>query len=104
MAAWWQTAPSLLEACLRPGTGQQHRKAWYRLARGWLGLDCADDALSGRFQDIYPEGSAAGPSLSEPIQVKCRVRNHPTLPVAAIAFDDPEPLDSFAFCRTLFPD
>jgi hypothetical protein len=102
MAAWWQIAPSLLVACFKPE--QQQSKAWYRLARGWLGLDCADDALSRRFQDIYPEGSATGPPPSETVQVTCRVCNHPALPLAGIAFDDPEPLDSFAFCRQLFPD
>jgi hypothetical protein len=56
-----------------------------------------------RFQEIYPEG--AGQDASEaPLQVKCVVRAHDEAPVAAIIFDDPEPLDSFGFCQSLFPD
>ena len=34
----------------------------------------------------------------------CRVRHHPEQALAAAAFDDPEPLDAFEFCRRLFPD
>ncbi|MGB8398429.1 hypothetical protein [Bradyrhizobium sp.] len=29
---------------------------------------------------------------------------HKELPVASVEFEDPEPLDPFAFCQTLFPD
>jgi hypothetical protein len=56
-----------------------------------------------RFREIYPEGADQDASEA-PLQVKCTVRVHEDAPLAAVIFDDPEPLDSFAFCLSLFPD
>lgn len=56
-----------------------------------------------RFQEIYPEG-ASQDGAEAPLQVKCVVRVHDEAPLAAVVFDDPEPLQSFTFCETLFPD
>jgi hypothetical protein len=57
-----------------------------------------------RFEEIYPEGANDSTGSEAPTRVKCVVRFHDDAPVAAVIFDDPEPLDSFAFCQTLFPD
>jgi hypothetical protein len=57
-----------------------------------------------RFEEIYPEGADDSAGSELPAHVKCVVRVHDDAPVAAVIFDDPEPLDSFAFCQTLFPD
>ena len=77
---------------------------WYRFAQGWLCLICAEPTLSRRFNEIYPEGAASSPPSDSSLKVICRVRPIEGSSLAAIVFDDPEPLDSFAFCRTLFPD
>lgn len=57
-----------------------------------------------RFDEIYPEGADDGGASETPTYVKCVVRGHDDAPLAGIIFDDPEPLDSFAFCQHLFPD
>src|SRR5690242_20502532 len=98
----WAQAPEVLLRCLPPA--DDSKLSWYRFARGWLGIDSQDAALSRRFHDVYAEGAADAVEASAPARVSLRVRHHAELPLAAIAFDDPEPLDSFAFCRTLFPD
>jgi hypothetical protein len=67
-------------------------------------LICAEPSLSNRFNEIYPEGAepaSAGDSL---FQVTCRVGPIEGTTLAAVIFEDSAPLDSFAFCRTLFPD
>src|SRR5262249_8704279 len=56
-----------------------------------------------RFEEIYPEGAVDSAGSEAPTRVKCVVRVHDDAPVAAVIFDDPQPLDSFAFCQTLFP-
>lgn len=56
-----------------------------------------------RFEEIYPEGADDG-AAETPTFVKCVVRVHDDAPLAGVIFDDPEPLDSFAFCQHLFPD
>jgi hypothetical protein len=76
----------------------------YRFADGCLVLDCEDEALLRRFSEIYPEGADQGPASGPALQVKCVIRVHGEAPVAAVIFDDPESLDSFAFCQSLFPD
>ena len=68
-----------------------------------MSLDCDDQALSRRFNEIYPEGTDTDPEAAD-VYVKCVVRGHGDLPVAAVTFEDPEPLDAFAFCKALFPD
>jgi hypothetical protein len=57
-----------------------------------------------RFQDIYPEGATPSAEFDASLQVKCTVRLHNEGPFAAVTFNDPEPLESFSFCQTLFPD
>jgi hypothetical protein len=57
-----------------------------------------------RFQEIYPEGADNGRASEAPLDVKCVVRAYDETSLAAVIFDDPEPLDSFAFCQSLFPD
>lgn len=57
-----------------------------------------------RFQEIYPEGADDDAASEAPAHVKCVVRVHDDAALAAVIFDDPEPLDSFAFCQSLFPD
>jgi hypothetical protein len=75
----------------------------YRFAGGHLLLDCDDEPLARRFQDLYADSSDCSAACEAPVQVECVVRAHaPTL--AAVHFHDPQPLDAFAFCRHLFPD
>src|SRR6266567_5679925 len=102
-AAWWLRAPEVLAECFRRGA-DPGVFTWYRFACGWLGLDSGDASLVRRFCEVYPEGSVDSPGSDGQVRVKCHVRAHDELHVAAIAFDDPEPLDSFAFCRHMFPD
>jgi hypothetical protein len=102
-AAWWLQAPEVLAECLRRDVGLNDLVC-YGFARGCLSLDCDDALLLRRFSEIYPEGSVNGPGPALRAQVGCRVRCHGELAVAAVAFDDPEPVDPFAFCRHLFPD
>ncbi len=101
-SAWWLRAADILAQCDRPASSSA-RLSRYRFADGCLVLDCEDEALVRRFQEIYPEGADHDGSET-PLQVKCAVRVHGEAPVAAVIFDDPEPLQSFAFCETLFPD
>src|SRR5262245_32168369 len=101
-AAWWRRASDILAQCNRPASSFA-RRSRYRFADGCLVLDCEDEALVRRFQEIYPEG-ASQDGAEAPLQVKCVVRVHNEAPLAAVVFDDPEPLQSFAFCATLFPD
>lgn len=101
--AWWLRATEFADADERapsdPACG-----LWYRFAQGWLRLICAEPTLSNRFNEIYPEGADSAPPEGSLLQVVCRVRPIEGTSLAAIVFEDPEPLDSFAFCRTLFPD
>lgn len=101
--AWWLRAPELLVECGRR-TPALPESLWYRFADGWLALNSQDDALSRRFQEIYPEGVEACGANDSRRRVLCDVRVHADAPFAAVVFDDPAPLDSFAFCQTLFPD
>jgi hypothetical protein len=57
-----------------------------------------------RFQDLFPEGADDHATSEAPIRVTCVVRASDDAELAAVIFDDPEPLDSFAFCQSLFPD
>jgi len=66
-------------------------------------LDCEDEALEQRFEDIYGEGAVGGTLFAAAHSVKCVVREFDAA-LAAVLFDDPEPLDAFAFCQSLFPD
>jgi hypothetical protein len=101
--AWWLHASNLTDesngAPSKPAEG-----LWYRFAQGWLCLICAEPTLSNRFNEIYPEGADSGPPSNCQIRVTCRVRPIEGASLARIDFEDPESLDSFAFCRTLFPD
>jgi hypothetical protein len=101
--AWWQRAPEFLSQCRQrvPASVSQRR---YRFAFGRLVLDCEDQALLRRFQAIYPEGADDGAAPEPAVQVTCTVRVHDAAPLAAVIFDDPEPLDSYAFCQSMFPD
>jgi hypothetical protein len=108
--AWWDSAPEIFAECCHPRSIERRGWIWYAFAKGWLGLDCDDEALLARFQEIYPEGAVADPTrhpsfpAKSSFQVKCQVFSHPALRLAAVTFDDPEPLDPLAFCRSLFPD
>jgi hypothetical protein len=99
---WWLRAPEVLAQC-----GQRDAASTvpnrYRFAHGGLVLDCEDEALVRRFGDIYPEGAGGNAASEAAIHVTCVVRIHDET-LAAVTFDDPEPLDSFAFCQSLFPD
>jgi hypothetical protein len=75
--------------------------AWYRLGDGFLGIDSDDDALCGRFEEIYGDCAVALPAEEGP-RVVCRTRREG--PSVSVAFDDPEPLDEPAFLRAVFPD
>jgi hypothetical protein len=101
--AWWAHASDLSDASDR-AVPEHAESIWYRFATGWLCLICAEPTLSNRFNQIYPEGAVSGPASDCHIKVTCRVRPLPGVSLARIDFDDPEPLDAFAFCRTLFPD
>jgi len=103
-AAWWNCAPVLLDKALKapPGPFDVRR---YRFACGDLELDSDDGPLNRRFGEIYPEGlveSRGGCDSS--VRVRCTVRGLDDPKVSAIEFEDPEELDSAAFCRALFPD
>src|SRR5215470_6852793 len=97
---WWLKAGEIVAQCAgRQALGLAARR--YRFAAGHLLLDCEDEPLARRFQDLYAEDSDDRAACE--VQVECIVRAHdPTL--AAVIFRDPEPLDAFAFCRHLFPD
>ena len=101
--AWWLRAPDILSECSRRALAAVSRRR-YRFASGCLVLDCEDELLLRRFQEIYPEGAADDTAAEAAAQVTCTVRVHDEAALAAVIFDDPEPLDSYAFCRSLFPD
>ena len=71
-------------------------------AEGQLSVDSDDAGLTGRFRQLYPEDRSGNEVAWAGPAVGCRVRCAEGL--AAISFDDPEPLDAFAFCTALFPD
>jgi hypothetical protein len=100
--AWWLRAHEIVVACARreASDGSPNR---YRLANGELILDCEDEALEHRFEHIYGEGAVGGTLCEAAHSVKCVVRIFDAA-LAAVWFDDPEPLDAFAFCQSLFPD
>jgi hypothetical protein len=100
---WWLKADEVVAQCAgRREAGVPARR--YRFAEGQLLLDCDDEPLARRFDDLYADASNLGAAAREvPVQVECIVRAHdPTL--AAVFFRDPQPLDGFAFCRHLFPN
>ena len=99
---WWLKADEIIARCAsRQATGASARR--YRFAAGHLLLDCEDEPLARRFQDLYAESSEDAAACTAPVQVECVVRAYdPTL--AVVNFRDPEPLDAFVFCRHLFPD
>src|SRR5262249_6488030 len=101
-SAWWLRASEIFDQCGRRAPNSR-RTSRYRFAEGCLFLDCEDEALLRRFQEIYPEGAEDGAPHAQS-QVTCVVRAHDHEDLAAVIFQDPEPLDSFAFCRALFPD
>ena len=102
-AAWWLRAPEILAQCSRRAA-DSGRTSRYRFAEGCLVLDCEDEALSASIPGNISGGhDHDGGSDARP-HVKCVVRGHDHEDLAAVIFHDPEPLDSFAFCRTLFPD
>lgn len=113
VVAWWLRAPEFLADCNRPTTGSGCASR-YRFAERCLVLDSEDEALVRRFQQIYPEGMDGSAVADASRDVRCVVRvqnetRHHQAPcdeaaLAAVFFDDPEPLDSFAFCQSLFPD
>jgi hypothetical protein len=101
--AWWLRGGEILSQCEQRVAASASRR-YYLFASGRLVLDCEDEALLRRFQEIYPEG-ADDDVASEPVaQVTCTVRLHDRAALATVIFDDPEPLDSYAFCQSLFPD
>ena len=101
--AWWLNASELV-AIDETVPSKPDDGIWYKFAKGWLCLICAEPTLSSRFNEIYPEGAnSESPSDGLP-KVICRVRPIEGSSLATVVFDDPEPLDSFEFCRTLFPD
>jgi hypothetical protein len=101
--AWWLSATDLADA-KEDVPSKSADGTWYKFAQGWLCLICAEPTLSSRFNEIYPEGAGSGPPDDSLPKVTCRVSVIEGSSHAAIVFEDPEPLDSFAFCRTLFPD
>jgi len=101
--AWWLRAHEIVVACARRREASDGSPIRYRLANGELILDCEDEALERRFEDIYGEGAVGGTLSEAAHSVKCVVRVFDAA-VAAVLFDDPEPLDAFAFCQSLFPD
>ena len=101
--AWWLNATDLANIAQK-ATAKAAEGIWYRFAQGWLCLICSEPTLSSRFNEIYPEGAGSGVPVDALPKVICRVAAIEGTSTAAILFEDPEPLDSFAFCRTLFPD
>jgi hypothetical protein len=67
-------------------------------------LDCEDEVLVRRFRRLYPEDANENAGSERSIRVKCIVRVDDDAALAQVIFHDPEPLDSFAFCQSLFPD
>ena len=101
--AWWLRAADFTGVSEKVAPDPAIER-WYRFAQGWLCLICAEPSLSKRFNEIYPEGAESAPPSDASLKVVCRVRPVEGSKLVAIAFEDPEPLDSFTFCRTLFPD
>jgi hypothetical protein len=100
---WWLRATNLIESYQR-SPAKPSDEFWFRFAQGRLRLICAEPSLSNRFNEIYPEGAESAPPSNSAFQVVCRVGPVESTSLAAVIFEDPAPLDSFAFCRTLFPD
>jgi hypothetical protein len=99
---WWLKADEIVARCAGRRVVRAPARR-YRFADGHLLLDCDDEPLARRFQDLYADGSDDGAGCKAPVQVECVVHAHdPTL--AAAIFRDPQPLDAFAFCRYLFPN
>jgi hypothetical protein len=106
---WWSRAPGILDrygeasfSCA--SIADRPNAKWFRFALGWLCLVSDDAPLTERFLQIYPEGAELGPAPVNVLRVCCRVSIIDDPPLALIQIDDPEPLDGFAFSRTLFPD
>src|SRR6516225_4406480 len=100
---WWLRAPYILSECSQRVLVPVSRRR-YRFASGCLVLDCEDELLLRRFEEIYSEGADEDTAAVTARQVTCTVRVHDKAALAAVIFDDPEPLDTYAFCRSLFPD
>ena len=100
---WWLQAPELLARNRHRGDSRRPSSC-YRFADGLLELESDDERLNRRFQEIYPEGAESSSVPPGLVRVGCSVRTDRELDLAIVVFDDPDPLDSFAFCQTLFPD
>ena len=101
--AWWLRASDLADQ-IDKAPSKPSDSLWYKFAQGWLCLISAELTLLSRFNEIYPEGAEHGPPSDTLFKVTCRISPIEGSSLAAIIFDDPEPLDSFEFCRALFPD
>jgi len=76
--------------------------ACFRIGDVTLALECDDQALQDRFDEIYGDCAVPGPGAGP--HLTCRVAAPDGAPEVTIEFDDPEPLDLPAFVASVFPD
>lgn len=102
-AEWWLRAPEIIATFRGRGGGGVHPSR-YRFAEGCLVLGCEDEALVRRFGTLYPQDAEENVGSEGSTCVKCIVRVDDDAALAHVVFHDPESLDSFAFCQSMFPD
>ncbi len=99
---WWQNATSLCaDLAGRPAPDLQD---WYRLGDGYLSVGSDDEPFRSRMQTLFRECTVAAPGDDGLPRVGCLVRTSDDAEVSLITFEDPQPLDLYAFGLGIFPD
>ena len=77
---------------------------WYRIGDGYLGVAAAAGPFRDRLRTLFRECAVPAPESGALPRVAVTVRSSPDGAYSLITFDDPEPLDQFAFALELFPE
>ena len=99
---WWQDATSVCAGLA--GKPAPDLQEWYRVGDGYLSVRSDDEPFRSRMQTLFRECTVAAPGDDELPRVACLVRTSDDACVALITFEDPQPLDLYAFGLGIFPD
>lgn len=86
-----------------PGPTAPAALDWFRIADGFLGLDCDHTPVTHRWREIYHDCRCAGPEDGFP-SLSCSVRASATPHLVRLDCDDDEPLDPIEFNLRIVPD
>jgi hypothetical protein len=97
----WGSQESLCETM--PGEIDPAGTDWYRIADGFLGLDCDHGPVTERWREIYHDCRCAGPSAGLP-SLLCVLRTQGSPDTARLDCDEDGTIDPVEFNLRLLPD